>query len=121
MFRLFLVPPKARQYPRNIIAMAGLDPAVYQSGKHERKGRITKRGNRHLQRIIWMMATRVIHYSDIFKVYYLKRRKGGLPYKIEVLATAQKLIRVIYAMLTQRTTLLLGGEFMIVDCKENIP
>lgn len=87
-----------------IIAMAGLDPAVYQSGKHEGKGRITKRGNRHLRRIIWMMTVRVIHYSDAFKVYYLKRRKEGLPYKKAVLATAHKLIRVIYAMLTQRTT-----------------
>lgn len=87
-----------------IIAMAGLDPAVYQSGKHEGKGRITKRGNRHLRRIIWMMTTRVIQYSDVFKVYYLKRRKEGLPYKKAVLATAHKLIRVIYAMLTQRTT-----------------
>ena len=87
-----------------IIAMAGLDPAVYQSGKHEGHGRITKRGNRHLRRIIWMMTTRVIQYSDVFKVYYLKRRKEGLPYKKAVLATAHKLIRVIYAMLTQRTT-----------------
>ena len=87
-----------------IIAMAGLDPAVYQSGKHEGKGKITKRGNRHLRRIIWMMATRVINYSDVFKAYYLKRRKEGLPYKMAVLATAHKLIRVIYAMLTQRTT-----------------
>jgi transposase len=94
------------QYERSgkIIAMAGLDPAVYQSGKHEGKGRITKRGNRHLRRIIWLMTTRVIHYSDIFKVYYLKRRKEGLPYKMAVLATAHKLIRVIFAMLTQRTT-----------------
>jgi len=87
-----------------IIAMAGLDPAVYQSGNHEGKGRITKRGNRHLRKIIWMMTTKVIQYSDIFKVYYLKRRKEGLPYKKAVLATAHKLIRVIYAMLTQRTT-----------------
>jgi transposase len=87
-----------------IIAMAGLDPAVYQSGKHDGKGRITKRGNRHLRRIIWMMTVRVIHYSDIFKAYYLKRRKEGLPYKKAVLATAHKLIRVIFAMLTHRTT-----------------
>jgi transposase len=87
-----------------IIAMAGLDSAVHQSGKHESKGRITKRGNRHLQRVIWMMATMVIRYSDIFKIYYLKRRKEGLPYKMAVLATAHKFIRVIYAMLTQRTT-----------------
>ena len=87
-----------------IIAMAGLDPAVYQSGKHEGKGRITKRGNRHLRRIIWLMTTSVIHYTNTFNVYYLKRRKEGLPYKMAVLATAHKLIRVIYAMLTQRTT-----------------
>lgn len=87
-----------------IIAMAGLDPAVYQSGKHEGKGRITKRGNRHLRRIIWMMTTKAIQYTDIFNVYYLKRRKEGLPYKMAVLATAHKLIRVIYAMLTHRTT-----------------
>jgi transposase len=87
-----------------IIAMAGLDPAVYQSGKHEGKGRITKRGNRHLRRIIWMMTTSVIQYTDIFHTYYLKRRKEGLPYKKAVLATAHKLIRVIYAMLTQRET-----------------
>jgi transposase len=87
-----------------VIAMAGLDPAVYQSGKHEGKGRITKRGNRHLRRIIWMMTTSVIQYTDIFHAYYLKRRKDGLPYKKAVLATAHKLIRVIYAMLTQRKT-----------------
>ena len=93
-----------------IIVMAGLDPAVYQSGKHEGKGRITKRGNRHLRRIIWMMTTRVIQYSDVFKVYYLKRRKEGLPYKKAVLATAHKLIRVIYAMRTQRTTFCLQGN-----------
>jgi transposase len=87
-----------------IIAMAGLDPAVYQSGKHDGKGRITKRGNRHLRKIIWLMTTKVIQYTDVFSVYYLKRRKEGLPYKMAVLATAHKLIRVIYAMLTQRKT-----------------
>lgn len=87
-----------------IIAMAGLDPAIYQSGKHEGKGKITKRGNRHLRKIIWKMTTKVIQYTDTFHAYYSKRRKEGLPYKKAVLATAHKLIRVIYAMLTKRTT-----------------
>jgi transposase len=86
-----------------IIALAGLDPAVYQSGKHEGRGRITKRGNRHLRKIIWTITTRVIQYTDIFHAYYQKRRKEGLPYKKAVLATAHKLIRVIYAILTKRT------------------
>jgi transposase len=87
-----------------IIAMAGLDPAVYQSGQHDGRGRITKRGNRHLRKIIWTMTTKVIQYTDTFHAYYSKRRKEGLPYKKAVLATAHKLIRVIYAMLTQRKT-----------------
>lgn len=33
---------------KKLIAMAGIDPAIYQSGKHDGQGRITKRGNRHL-------------------------------------------------------------------------
>jgi transposase len=77
---------------------------ISQPGKHEGKGRITKRGNRHLWKIIWLMTTKVIQYTDTSNVYYLKRRKEGLPYKMAVLATAHKLIRVIYAMLTHRTT-----------------
>ncbi len=89
--------------PNKIIAMAGIDPAVRQSGKYEGSSRITKRGNRHLRRIIWLMTTQVIHYCDLFRVYYRKRRKDGLPYKKAVLATSHKLIRIIYAMLTQRT------------------
>jgi transposase len=87
-----------------IIAMAGLDPAVHQSGKHEGKGRITKRGNRHLRRIIWLMSTTVIQYCDVFRAYYLKRKKEGLHHKMAVLATAHKLIRVVYAMLMHRTS-----------------
>ena len=88
---------------KKLIAMAGLDPAVYQSGKHEGKGRISKRGNKHLRRVVWLMSTTVIMYNDFFKSYYLKRREDGLPYKKAVIATAHKLIRTIFAMLSNRT------------------
>lgn len=88
---------------KKVIAMAGLDPALYQSGKMDRKGKISKRGNRHLRRVIWLMTTKVIQFNERFKQYYLKRIKDGLPYKKAVLATAHKLIRVIFAMLTNKT------------------
>ena len=88
---------------KKVIAMAGLDPALYQSGKIDRKGKISKRGNRHLRRVIWLMTTKVIQFNERFKQYYLKRIKDGLPYKKAVLATAHKLIRVIFAMLTNKT------------------
>jgi transposase len=88
---------------KKVIAMAGLDPALYQSGKIDRKGKISKRGNRHLRRVIWLMTTKVIQFNERFKQYYLRRIKEGLPYKKAVLATAHKLIRVIFAMLTNKT------------------
>jgi transposase len=89
---------------KKLIAMAGLDPAIYQSGKHDGQGRITKRGNRHLRRVIWLMTIRVIQFNDCFRNYYKKKTQDGLPFKKAVLATAHKLLRVIYAMLTQRTS-----------------
>jgi transposase len=42
-------------------------------------------------------------FNERFKQYYLKRLKEGPPYKMAVLATAHKLIRVIFAMLTHQT------------------
>ena len=95
-----------KQFERHqkLIAMAGLDPALYQSGKIDRKGKISKRGNRHLRRIIWLMTTKVIQFNERFKQYYLKRIEDGLPYKMAVLATAHKLIRVMFAMLTNKTS-----------------
>jgi transposase len=81
---------------KNLIAFAGIDPTVYQSGKFEGASRISKRGNRHLRRVIWLMTVNVIHFNAIFKEY-------GLPFKKAVFATAHKLIRVIFAMLSQRT------------------
>jgi transposase len=88
---------------KKVIAMAGLDPALYQSGKIDRKGKISKRGNRHLRRVIWLMTTKVIQFNERFKQYYLKRIEDGLPYKMAVLATAHKLIRVLFAMLMNKT------------------
>ncbi len=88
---------------KQLLAMAGIDPTVYQSGKYEGLGKISKRGNRHLRRIIWIMSVKVIQFNVYFKQYYMKRRIDGLPYKKAVLATAHKLIRVIFAMLSKKT------------------
>lgn len=88
---------------KNLIAFAGIDPTVYQSGKFEGSSRISKRGNRHLRRVIWLMTTCAIEHNTTFRTYYMKKRGEGQPFKKAVFATAHKLIRVIFAMLTQRT------------------
>ena len=46
-----------KQFERHqkLIAMAGLDPAVYQSGKIDRKVKISERGNRYLRWIMFLV------------------------------------------------------------------
>jgi len=49
------------------------------------------------------MTTHVIEHNANFRAYYMKKRSEGQPFKKAVFATAHKLIRLIFAMLTQRT------------------
>jgi len=88
---------------KKLIAFAGIDPTVYQSGKFEGSSRISKRGNRHLRRVIWMMTTCVIQHNATFRAYFMQKRSEGQPFNKAVFATAHKLVRVLFAMLTQRT------------------
>jgi transposase len=88
---------------KKIIAFAGVDPSIHQSGKFQGNSKISKRGNRHLRRVIYLMAFCAIRMEGPFKQYFLKRKSEGLPFRKALFATAHKLIRVIFAMLQKRT------------------
>jgi len=88
---------------KKLIAFAGLDPSLHQSGKFIGKSKISKRGNRHLRRVVYLMAASVVSQNPFFKAYFFKRKKEGLAPQKVLFAVAHKLIRVIYAMLSQRT------------------
>ena len=88
---------------KKLIAFAGWDPSVRQSGKFVGISKLSKRGNRHLRRAIYLMSASVVSQNAFFKAYFLKRKREGLPPQKALCATAHKLLRVIFAMLTQRT------------------
>jgi transposase len=88
---------------KKIIAFAGADPSIHQSGKFQGNSKISKRGNRHLRRVIYLMTFCAIRMEGPFKQYFLKRKSEGLPFKKALFATAHKLIRVVFAMLQKRT------------------
>ena len=88
---------------KHMIAFAGLDPSIHQSGQYEGISRISKRGNRHLRRVIFLMTLCTVRSQNIFREYFLKRKKEGLPPKKAILATAHKLLRVLFAMLTNKS------------------
>jgi transposase len=84
---------------KKLIAYSGFDPTIYQSGNFEGRSRISKRGNRHIRRILWIMANSVIRYNEVFKIYFIKKIDKGIPYKKAVISVCHKLIRVIYSLI----------------------
>ncbi len=88
---------------KKLIAFAGMDPSVCQSGTFIGKSKISKRGNRHLRRAIYLMTASVVSQNAFFKAYFIRRKREGLIPQKALLATAHKLIRVIFAMLSHRT------------------
>jgi transposase len=88
---------------KKVIAFAGADPSIHQSGKFQGNSKISKRGNRHLRRVIYLMTFCAIRMEGPFKQYFLRRKSEGLPFKKALFATAHKLIRVIFTMLQRRT------------------
>ena len=84
-----------------LVAYAGVDPIIYQSGKYEGRGGISKRGNKHLRRVLWIMATSVIMHNDEIREYFKERRKHQ-PYKKAIMKVVHKLLRIIFAMLTYK-------------------
>ncbi len=63
---------KVFENDKKLIAAVGIDPTVHESGKYKGQSKISKRGNRHLRRVIWLMATKVIISNEVFRTYYFK-------------------------------------------------
>jgi len=87
---------------KKLIAYAGVDPSVYESGEFRGKGRISKRGNRSLRRVLYLMAVSVVRVNEVFREYFLKKRAQGKSYKQAIMAVIHKLLRIIYVLLSRQ-------------------
>jgi len=87
---------------KKLIAYCELDPSIYQSGKRKTESHISKRGNAHLRRIVWLMSVSVVRHNEYFRDYFERKRAHGLPYKKAMIAVSHKLLRTMYAMLKKQ-------------------
>lgn len=87
--------------PRKLLAFAGLDPSVYQSGNFSaKKTRMSKRGSSALRYALMNAAHNVVKNNATFKEYYDSKRAEGRSHYNALGHCAGKLVRVIYKMLT---------------------
>lgn len=87
--------------PKQLLAFAGLDPTVYQSGNFQAKRtHMSKRGSRVLRFALINAAHNVVKNNDTFKAYYDAKRADGRSHYNALGHCAGKLVRVIFKMLT---------------------
>jgi len=86
-----------------IVALAGLDPKVKESGKYQGKRKISKRGSRYLRAAIYeSVFVAVFTHSNKqnqFRMIYLKHKGRGKKHREALLAACNKMCHVIYSVL----------------------
>jgi len=84
-----------------MVAFAGIDCKIEQSGTSEHFGKMVKRGSSHLRYHLINAAGFVFMHEPIFTVYYYKKRAEGKKHNVVLTHVAKKLIRIIYKLETE--------------------
>jgi len=82
-----------------LIAFAGLDPKLKESGSYKGKTPISKRGSKYLRSAIWYSAMVACRIEPSFKQKYKERKDKGKSHRYCITAAANKLTKVIYHVL----------------------
>lgn len=85
--------------PRKVLAFAGLDPVVCQSGQWKAAStRMSKRGNSLLRYVLIWSANNVCRHNKTFGDYYKKKRDEGKSHYCALGHCTNKLIRVLFKL-----------------------
>lgn len=91
--------------PAKLLAFAGLDPSVYQSGKFAPlSGKMVKRGSPYLRWALIQAARLVPRFDPVFGQYLRKKLSENKHFSVASSHVAKKLVRVIFALLTKNVS-----------------
>lgn len=85
--------------PGQLLAFAGMEPSIYQSGNYQGTGKMVKRGSPQLRWAMYHASRLVSIYSPTFKKYYEKKLAEGKHFNVVLSHVAKKLIRVIFHLI----------------------
>ena len=105
-------------HPKKLVAFAGLDPSIFESGRFKGSvNRITKRGSSRLRHALYTAVfcairdcrkkkttDEIIPRNKRLRAFFDKKREEGKPYKVAVIACANKLLHWIYSLLKSNST-----------------
>lgn len=93
-----------------LIAFAGVDPGVNESGKHSAQSvRTTKRGSPHLRKTLFQIVSTHLKQSPQDEPVYQfldRKRAEGKPYLVYMTAAANKFLRIYHAKVREHLNVL---------------
>ena len=89
---------------RSLIAYAGLDNTVSQSGTSLKIGKISKHGSVYLRTALFKASVCVIAKSKLFYSYFFKKKPQGKHRTLALTNVSRKLLKIIYLLLKTNTT-----------------
>ena len=83
---------------RQLVAYAGMDVKIHQSGNQQKKGRLSKKGNVHIRQALYMPALNAAHRNEALSLHYRQLNERQQAKKQGVIAVARKLLILIYSL-----------------------
>lgn len=89
--------------PEKLVAYAGIDPTVYQSGQFTAsQTRMSKRGSPFLRHALWQAAFMATQHDPQLRAFYQRKRAEGKAHGTAVGAVCRKLLHRIYVVLKEQ-------------------
>jgi transposase len=90
---------------KKLIAFAGIEPSVYQSGQFKASNnKISKRGSHYLRRALYIAIGCQIRGNQklpVMREFYDLKRSQGKKHRVAMVACMNKLLRIIFALLSK--------------------
>lgn len=84
---------------RSLLAFAGLDVAIKQSGMYQGQSKMSKRGNPYLRFALMQASLVAVNNDEGFKKIYAKQKSQGKHYKVALSHVADKMTAIVHAVM----------------------
>lgn len=82
--------------PEALVAYAGLDPRIKQSGDSTRHIGISRRGRKQIRAILYLLVLAAVRFNPVIKEFYARLRAKGKKHKVSATACMRKMLHIIY-------------------------
>jgi transposase len=87
---------------KRLLAYAGCEPRIRESGSWKGRKFISKRGSRQLRTALYLLANNIRQWDPYFKAVYERKIGAGKHHNVAVFYVVAKLIEVLCALYKSR-------------------